>query len=56
MSRTSSVLLLAGILCLCCVSFVLGRRSAWTGGRVVYATHEMNELDRLQSETAKRQQ
>jgi hypothetical protein len=53
MSRKSSLLRLAGILCLCCVSFILGRRSIEIERRTVRVAHEMNELDRLQLETAK---
>ena len=53
MSGRSLLLLVSGILCLCSLSFVLGRRSVEMGSRAVHVAHEMNELDRLQLETAK---
>ena len=45
-------LLLGGVLYLCGLSFVIGRSSAGIGKPAVHATYEMNELDRLQQETA----
>jgi hypothetical protein len=37
---------------LCCVSFVMGRSSMEIGKPTVRAAQQMNELDRLQLETA----
>jgi len=50
--KFKAVLLLVGLSCLCCVFFVLGRYSVDLGKPNAHATHEMNELDRLQQETA----
>ena len=55
-SRIEIFLLLAGILCLCSVSFVAGRNSWRMGAHVAQSRHEMNELDRLQQETASQRQ
>jgi hypothetical protein len=48
-----ALLLLGGVLSLCSASFIVGRRSVETNKPVAHVTHEMNELDRLQLETAK---
>ncbi len=40
------------VLFLCSVSFVVGRRSMKAGKSTVRLQHQMNELDRLQLETA----
>ena len=40
------------VLFLCCVSFVMGRSSTEIGKPAVHAAQQMNELDRLQLETA----
>ena len=55
-SRIEIFLLLAGILCLCSVSFVAGRNSWRMGMHVAQSRHGMNELDRLQQETASQRQ
>jgi hypothetical protein len=54
-NRTFGVGALLLVVLLCFVSYVAGRRSADFGRPVVRAAHEMNELDRLEMETAKRQ-
>ena len=41
------------VLFLCCVSFVMGRSSTEIGKPAVRSSQPMNELDRLQLETAK---
>jgi hypothetical protein len=48
-SKTEAFLL---VLFLCCVSFVVGRSSTEIGKPAVRASRQMNELDRLQLETA----
>lgn len=53
-NRTFGVGALLVVVLLCFVSFVAGRRSAYFGRPVAHAAHEMNELDRLEMETAKR--
>lgn len=53
-SHLKTFLLLGGVLYLCGLSFVIGRSSAETRKTTVHVTHEMNELDRLQQETAHR--
>ncbi|QNI30423.1 hypothetical protein H7849_14765 [Alloacidobacterium dinghuense] len=52
-SRLRTFLLLGGVLYLCGLSFIVGRSSAEIGKPTVHMTHQMNELDRLQQETAK---
>jgi len=52
-NRTLGVGALLLVALLCSVSFVAGRRSAEFGKPVAHAAHEMNELDRLEMETAK---
>jgi hypothetical protein len=53
-SGFNAFLLLGGVLSLCCMSFIVGRHSVEAAVRpAAHATHEMNELDRLQLETAK---
>ena len=47
-----AILVLGGVLSLCCMSFIVGRHSVDMNKPVAHATHEMNELDRLQQETA----
>ena len=51
-SYLKTFLLLGGVLYLCGLSFVVGRSSAQVAKPAVHVTHEMNELDRLQQETA----
>jgi len=51
-SHLKTFLLLGGVLYLCGLSFVIGRSSAEVRKPAVRVTHEMNELDRLQQETA----
>jgi hypothetical protein len=51
-SRLQTFLVLGGVLCLCCLFFAVGRRSGESRRPVWHATHEMNELDRLQQQTA----
>ena len=50
-SRFEVFLLLGGVLCLCCASFAMGRTTMhkWPAA---HAVDHMNELDRLQMETA----
>ena len=52
-NRTLGLCGLLLVALLCSVSFVAGRRSAEFGKPVAHAAHEMNELDRLEMETAK---
>jgi len=52
-NRTLGVGALLLAVALCCVSYVAGRRSAEFGKPMAHAAHEMNELDRLEMETAK---
>jgi hypothetical protein len=54
-SGYKAILLLGGVLSLCCMSFVGGRHSAAAVMPASHATHQMNELDRLQLETAHQQ-
>jgi hypothetical protein len=53
-NRTLGVGALLLVVLLCFVSFVAGQRSTDFGRPVAHAVHEMNELDRLEMETAKR--
>jgi hypothetical protein len=45
------LLALGAVLCLCYLSFTIGRRSQKAGISVSH-TYQMNELDQLQQETA----
>ena len=50
-SKVEALLL---VLFLCCVSFVVGRSSTDFGKPTVRVSQQMNELDRLERETANR--
>ena len=52
MSGISKIGALLLVLSLCCVSYVMGRSSTEIGKPRVQAAKQMNELDRLQLETA----
>ena len=52
MSSISKIGAFLLVLSLCCVSFVMGRSSTTIGKTKVQASQQMNELDRLQLETA----
>ena len=50
-SALKAFLLLGGVISLCGMSFEVGRHSAEANKPALRATHDMNELDRLEMET-----